>query len=131
TDAARIILLAGLGISALLAGVVWLVALRLAQTHEAQERFEQLAKFDPLTGLPNRSMFQFQLDKAIAQAARGRSRVALFFVDLDNFTFINDTEGHAAGDALLMAAAGRLESGARRTDVVCRLGGDEFTLIVN
>ncbi len=121
---------AGLGISVLMACVAWLASMRLLHTRLARERFKLLAHFDHLTGLPNRAMFHQRLGEVLAQASRDDRRAALLFIDLDNFKFVNDSAGHAAGDNLLKAIAHRLTETARQNDVVCRLGGDEFTLIL-
>ena len=88
------------------------------------------ANFDHLTGLPNRNMMQVQLNKAIRMAKRQDKKLAIIFLDLDNFKDINDSLGHDAGDALLIEAAERIQSCIRASDTVARLGGDEFVLIL-
>lgn len=93
-----------------------------------QERIAHLAMHDGLTGLPNRTVFHEQLVRAIDLAGRGETGL-LLYVDLDEFKQINDNHGHAVGDALLCAIAGRLRALVRRTDTVARLGGDEFAII--
>jgi diguanylate cyclase (GGDEF)-like protein len=90
-----------------------------------------LAHFDVLTGLCNRSSFQSQLEKAIAHAHRQHTTLAVIFLDLDNFKHINDASGHAAGDKLLRATGDRLRALVRETDIVARLGGDEFVILIN
>lgn len=90
-----------------------------------------LAHFDVLTGLCNRSSFQSQLEKFIAHANRQHTIFAIIFLDLDNFKNINDASGHAAGDKLLCATADRLSALVRETDIVARLGGDEFVILIN
>ncbi len=89
------------------------------------------ANFDSLTGLPNRRMFLHRLDQEIKKAKRSGLHMALLFLDLDHFKEVNDTLGHAQGDALLQEAAKRLLSGVRETDIVSRPGGDEFTIILS
>ncbi|GJE16573.1 diguanylate cyclase domain-containing protein [Methylobacterium marchantiae] len=95
-----------------------------------EERLEQLASFDPLTGLPNRTQFSQRLHAALDRSRRIGESIALFYMDLDNFKGINDTMGHAAGDSVLKACAARLRAELRQCDVVARLGGDEFTAIL-
>ena len=111
-----------------------------------QERLMQLANFDSLTGLPNRTLFRDRLAQAMARARRSGTPMVLMFLDLDNFKVINDSLGHAVGDQLLRHVAQMLESCLRDTDTVARrndgggrnghdaitvsrLGGDEFTVI--
>ena len=89
-----------------------------------------LAYFDALTGLPNRMLFNDRLGQALALAHRTHDSLAVVFLDLDRFKKINDTLGHAAGDHLLQAVAGRLSLGLREGDTVARLGGDEFAIIL-
>ena len=95
----------------------------------AQEAAWRRAMRDELTGLPNRTLFDDRLDQCLKQAHRARGRFALGFVDLDGFKPVNDRHGHAAGDELLVAVAGRLRGALRETDTVARLGGDEFGLL--
>ena len=98
---------------------------------EAQKaELEKVALHDPLTGLPNRALFRELTRLAVASAQREGGRLALLFIDLDRFKAVNDTWGHAAGDALLVAVAQRLRSAVRVADVVCRHSGDEFTILL-
>ena len=98
---------------------------------EAQiDRNEHLALHDPLTGLPNRRLFEDRLEKALQRAERNQTLAAVLLVDVDGFKQINDTYGHAVGDAVLRAFASRLEGRVRRADTIARTGGDEFTLVV-
>ncbi len=95
-----------------------------------EEELNRLANHDALTGLPNRHWLTHQLPLAIERAQRARSRLALLFIDLDNFKLVNDTLGHDAGDALLVEAAMRIRGAVRASDAVARLGGDEFTVLL-
>ncbi|MBC7905704.1 MAG: diguanylate cyclase [Rhodospirillaceae bacterium] len=90
----------------------------------------RLGRIDSLTGLPDRSVFMERLKTTCAQVERKRMAAAVLFLDLDNFKHVNDTLGHDAGDRLLKEAARRLKSCVRESDTVCRLGGDEFTIIL-
>jgi diguanylate cyclase (GGDEF)-like protein/PAS domain S-box-containing protein len=101
-------------------------------THQkqAQERLEDMARHDALTGLPNRIALSVRLHQVLA-AARGRNKlVAVCFVDLDNFKPINDTHGHAIGDRVLVEIAQRLKGVIRSSDTVARIGGDEFVMLL-
>jgi diguanylate cyclase (GGDEF)-like protein/PAS domain S-box-containing protein len=95
----------------------------------ARAAAHQQATHDFLTGLPNRVLLVDRITQAIAGATRRREMVAVMSLDLDNLKMINDQYGHAAGDALLVEAATRLRKSLRDTDVLCRLGGDEFILV--
>lgn len=98
---------------------------------KAQQReLAEQARKDSLTGLPNRRVFAEQLLQAMARARRHPQTLAVMYVDLDGFKAVNDTLGHAAGDRLLKEVASRLEAAVRNTDCVCRLAGDEFTIIL-
>ncbi len=90
----------------------------------------QLAHYDPLTGLPNRLVLEDRLSKALERARASKTRVALVFVDLNDFKEINDQYGHAAGDRMLISAATRLNKILRSSDTVARIGGDEFVIIL-
>ncbi len=105
----------------------------LASERAARQRSDRQAREarrDPLTGLPNRSVFFERLAEATRRARAGGTRLAVLFMDLDGFKHVNDTLGHDVGDELLRAVAGRLAGAVRRSDVVARLGGDEFAVLV-
>jgi len=91
---------------------------------------EELAYFDPLTKLPNRRMFLNRMGQAIDQCKRRGDFGSLLFIDLDNFKTLNDTQGHDMGDALLVQVAARLKACVSARDVVARIGGDEFVIII-
>lgn len=95
-----------------------------------QERYHHLAHHDTLTGLPNRRLMMDRLDQATALAKRNLHRVAVMLLDLDNFKIINDTDGHSAGDQVLITVAERLRGLIRETDTLSRLGGDEFVIVL-
>lgn len=104
---------------------------RAAEEQMAHARqVEYLAFHDGLTGLPNRSLFSKLLAQSIAYASRYNKRLAVLFLDLDRFKQINDTLGHEAGDDLLKEVATRLKSALRESDIVARMGGDEFVAIL-
>jgi diguanylate cyclase (GGDEF)-like protein len=104
---------------------------RAVEEHIANAaRVEYLAFHDGLTGLPNRSLFSKLLAQSISQAHRHHSQLAVLFLDLDRFKYINDTLGHEAGDQLLQEVASRLKECLRESDTVARLGGDEFVVIL-
>lgn len=96
----------------------------------AEERIQFLAHHDTLTGLPNRALLMDRLEFILAAARRRANFVAILFIDLDNFKTVNDSLGHAAGDALLRVIASRIEDALRGADVVSRLGGDEFLVVL-
>jgi len=97
---------------------------------EGQERLQHLAHHDPLTGLPNRVLLRDRVTQALATAHRRQQKVALMFIDLDRFKEVNDTLGHAIGDALLCHVAGEFTRILRDQDTVCRQGGDEFAIVL-
>lgn len=99
----------------------------ITERKAAEQRMQQLAFQDGLTGLPNRELFSDRLDQAIELAQREGKGLALLFMDLDGFKEINDTLGHGVGDHLLRLVADRLRSLPRASDTVARMGGDEFT----
>jgi diguanylate cyclase (GGDEF)-like protein/PAS domain S-box-containing protein len=97
---------------------------------QAAEQLRYIAEHDSLTGLPNRSALYSQVDRALSRARRTHELVALLFVDLDGFKYINDTHGHGAGDEVLKEVARRLKTCVRTTDTTSRLGGDEFVILL-
>lgn len=101
-----------------------------AQSREDAQRFEHAAQHDALTGLANRELFMLRLEQAVGRCSASGARLAVLFVDIDDFKPVNDLHGHAVGDALLRDFAGRLRSGLRADDVVARLGGDEFAGLI-
>ena len=103
----------------------------ITERKQNEEKIEQLAYFDNLTGLPNRVLLRDRLGQMVARAQRNSSNFALFFLDLDHFKQINDTFGHDKGDQLLTAVAERLGKVLRTCDSVARLGGDEFVVLID
>jgi diguanylate cyclase (GGDEF)-like protein/PAS domain S-box-containing protein len=97
---------------------------------QSEEKLFQLAHFDTLTGLCNRHAFMHQLKESIETSSRYQRKMAVLFLDLDGFKAINDQYGHDAGDEVLIATAARLKKIIRKSDTVARMGGDEFTVII-
>lgn len=112
------------------AWVMVLVARDISERKEAQARVEQLAYYDQTTGLPNRRMFHESLAKALVQAKKQRLTISVMLINLDRFKNINDSLGFATGDELLQQVGKRLIGGLRIRDVVGRIGGDDFGLIL-
>jgi diguanylate cyclase (GGDEF)-like protein len=104
--------------------------LDLTERKRAEQQMEYQAYHDALTGLANRRLFQEHLTLAIALAQRKRRPVAVLFLDLDHFKVVNDSLGHTMGDTLLREIATRLRNSVREGDVVARVGGDEFTIVL-
>ena len=102
----------------------------IAARKRAEEKLAHLAHHDGLTGLPNRSLFHERLARAMARARRDKTLTAILYLDIDKFKIINDTMGHATGDALLKEFAQRLATCVRSVDTVARVGGDEFALVL-
>jgi diguanylate cyclase (GGDEF)-like protein/PAS domain S-box-containing protein len=102
----------------------------ITRDKEAEQRIEQLAYFDALTGIPNRTLLEDRSKRVLAEARQAGTCVALLFIDLDRFKTINDSLGHVVGDQLLQGVAERLRRLSRETDTVSRLGGDEFLLLL-
>lgn len=103
----------------------------LTAIKQTQEKLNDLAHFDQLTGLPNRLLFHERLQQAMGQAQRQQHQVALLMFDLDRFKEVNDTLGHSAGDFVLTEVAARLRQIMNDADSICRLGGDEFCLVLS
>lgn len=133
-DVASVIAVTGIGLSLSLALLVWFMvtgrarALRLAA--EMTEELRHMAQHDPLTGLPNRALFSDRLHQELTYLKRHDGRLAVIFLDLDNFKPINDNFGHAVGDLLLQQVAWRLQDTIRASDTVGRVGGDEFVVLM-
>lgn len=103
----------------------------LKERRHIEDRLSKIANFDAVTHLPNRHSFNNQIDRALLNYKYEHERFALFFIDLDNFKFVNDTFGHQAGDLLLATVAERLRNSLRAEDFVARLGGDEFVVLIS
>jgi diguanylate cyclase (GGDEF)-like protein/PAS domain S-box-containing protein len=101
------------------------------ERRQSEERIQFMAHHDALTGLPNRTMFDERVASALQQASTSGQWVALAFLDLDNFKLINDTLGHHAGDELLQVVARRMLACVRKSDMIVRVGGDEFIILLN
>ncbi|MBT8440151.1 MAG: diguanylate cyclase, partial [Gammaproteobacteria bacterium] len=107
------------------------LSLEVDRRRGIEEQLEHQAYHDELTNLPNRSLFIDRLTQAIKQANRLNNKLAVLFLDMDNFKEINDSLGHATGDQVLVNIANKLRDNLREVDTIARLGGDEFTLIIN
>ena len=102
----------------------------LLRARQADRMIRAMAFHDPLTGLPNRNLFECELTRWLAQAHRGQRPLAILFLDLDRFKLVNDSLGHAAGDQLLQEMSRRFRQAIRSDDFLARLGGDEFIFIL-
>src|SRR5919112_1435682 len=102
----------------------------ITERRALEQQLHHQAFHDPLSGLPNRALFMDRLERALTRANRRGNKVAVLFMDLDNFKVINDSLGHNAGDQLLIGVAERLKACLRPEDTAARLGGDEFTILV-
>jgi len=111
--------------------VIYMVAMDLTLHKQYEARLEYQANYDALTGLANRNRLHDRLKLAIVSAERYRHQVAVAFIDLDQFKFINDSLGHHIGDQVLKTVAARLESCMRVNDTVARQGGDEFVVVID
>jgi diguanylate cyclase (GGDEF)-like protein len=124
--------LIGMIIAALLTGVLtYRSSVLMRELNGARSALLRISQTDQLTGLPNRGVFNEQLELSIKTAGSNGGQCAVLFIDLDRFKIINDTWGHAAGDALLVEVAQRLRNSVRKGDVIARVGGDEFIIILN
>jgi len=106
------------------------VARDVTKLEQVESKMHFLAHHDPLTGLANRALFNERLDLALRNARRHENKLALLFIDLNDFKRINDDYGHIMGDRVLCLIAQRLEKLVRETDTVARIGGDEFTVLL-
>jgi diguanylate cyclase (GGDEF)-like protein len=128
-DRAVIVLVAGLIVTSFVVGYLGLASRNSRQLALANQRVLDLARLDALTGLPNRAFFLDRLQQVEAHERQHGGSFSVIMIDLDRFKNVNDSLGHAAGDALLRQVANRLRSAIRESDVVARLGGDEFAII--
>ena len=110
---------------------IFTLAIDVTALKDVERELQRLARIDTLTGLANRRQFDELLEQALARHRRTKRPLALIFLDVDHFKSINDTHGHAAGDAVLKEFAARLQSNLRATDVAARLSGDEFVVILD
>jgi diguanylate cyclase (GGDEF)-like protein/PAS domain S-box-containing protein len=111
-------------------GGIYALSTDVTAMKDAERRLQDLARNDPLTGLPNRREFETRLVQALARAGRSHRAMAVIFLDVDHFKRINDGHGHAAGDAVLKTFATRIRAAVRGTDTAARLAGDEFVVIL-
>jgi diguanylate cyclase (GGDEF)-like protein len=102
----------------------------VTEARKSADQISRMARYDPLTGLPNRLLINEALSVAMAEAEKWGSRCAFMMIDLDRFKAVNDTLGHPVGDRLLMRVSERLKQLMTANDVIGRLGGDEFAVVV-
>jgi diguanylate cyclase (GGDEF)-like protein len=126
TIPAPLVLATGIAVSALLGALLWL----LAQVSSLYQRVGHMARIDALTGVHNRRVWDQELPRELARAARSGQPVCVALIDLDNFKAYNDRHGHQAGDRLLKAAAAVWRSSLRKSDLLVRYGGEEFALLL-
>jgi len=109
----------------------WLVEVEdISEQEKKNKDIYHRANFDQLTNLPNRELFNDRCKQALSSANRHQEYLAIFFIDLDNFKYINDTYGHDVGDSILLETARRLIDSVRESDTVSRWAGDEFTILL-
>ncbi|MFV8828097.1 diguanylate cyclase domain-containing protein [Alkalihalobacterium sp. APHAB7] len=109
---------------------ILIVGENITERKQFEEKIKKMAYYDSLTKLPNRDLFQYKFQHAIEVAEKNGHMVALLFIDGDHFKIINDTYGHEVGDEFLKEIASRLESSVRNIDIVARIGGDEFNILL-
>jgi len=114
-----------------LIGIMIEIATIAIEGRRSEKKILQLAHYDELTGLPNRFLYNQHLAKALSLAERNRTRLAVLFLDLDRFKNINDTFGHDEGDKVLRSVSQRFRQTLRESDIVARVGGDEFILLID
>jgi len=102
----------------------------ITRVKHSEAQLDHLAHYDPLTGLPNRSLLHTRLEQTLARAARHHTKAAVLYIDLDGFKTVNDSRGHPVGDELLVCISRRLRARLREEDLLGRLGGDEFLVVV-
>ncbi|MEQ6377920.1 EAL domain-containing protein [Bacillaceae bacterium S4-13-56] len=107
---------------------ITLKVIREQKIKESEERYQELALHDPLTGLPNRRKFVDQAEQLLEKYKKKKKSISFLFIDLDRFKLVNDTMGHETGDLLLKMVATRLEGCIQKEDLICRVGGDEFII---
>lgn len=110
---------------------ILMIARDVTERKQAEQRLAYLAQYDALTGIPNRHLFQDRLSQAMLRAQRDERLIALFTIDLDRFKQINDSFGHTVGDRVLLEAAERIKQSVGERDTVSRIGGDEFTVLLD
>lgn len=102
----------------------------ITKIKDSNARIEYLAHHDPLTNLPNRLLLNTRLNKSIEKCVQYEQKLAIFFIDIDNFKIINDTYGHSIGDKIINLVAQRLQKNIRKNDTISRIGGDEFIIVI-